>query len=197
VLLSGGLALAEVEATEKNEIGLLLGAISTPDRSTSGQGGIGLTRNVVLQANYGRKFWEGSGAALFGEVHFAASPLQEIKSSNPSVARDYASLFVAPGVRLKLAPRSTVSPYFAVGGGYALFEQSLNVIGGGANPGPRFTHRGAFMFGAGVDVRAWRFLSFRGEVRDFYSGNPTFNVPVSGGQHNMLTSGGIVLRWGN
>jgi hypothetical protein len=42
--------------------------------------------------------------------------------------------------------------------------------------------RGAFDFGAGVDVRVWRFVALRGEARDLYTGSPGYNVAaISGG----------------
>src|SRR5262249_61527239 len=103
---------------------------------------------------------------------------------------------VIPGIRVKFSPRARVSPYAAIGGGYALFEQSVDQIDGSPNAAPRFNHRGALAFSGGLDVRVWRFLAARWEVRDFYSGNPAFNVPVAGGGfHNIVAGGGLVLRF--
>ena len=43
-----------------------------------------------------------------------------------------------------------------------------------------------------LDLKVWRFLGARWEVRDFYSGNPSFNAPTrSGGQHNIVVGGGF------
>jgi opacity protein-like surface antigen len=137
-------------------------------------------------------------AELWGEAHFLATPLQQIDSVNRTVTRDYASLYLIPGIRVKFAPRARVSPYAAIGGGYAFFEQSLAQIDGSPNPAPRFTHRGALAFGGGLDIRVWRVLSVRWEVRDFYSGKPSFNTPVAGsGLHNLVVGGGIGLRLGS
>jgi hypothetical protein len=53
-------------------------------------------------------------------------------------------------------------------------------------------------FGGGLDVRGSRFVGARWEVRDFYPGNPAFNVPVTGsGLHNIVAGGGLVLRFGS
>ena len=91
-----------------------------------------------------------------------------------------------------------MSPYAAIGGGYALFEQSVNRLDGNPNTAPRFNDRGALAFGGGLDVRVWRFVAARWEVRDFYSGNPAFNVPITGGGlHNIVAGGGLVLRFGS
>ena len=39
-------------------------------------------------------------------------------------------------------------------------------------------------------------LVLRGEVRDFFTGQPRLNIARSGGgQHNVIVSGGIVLRF--
>jgi hypothetical protein len=53
-----------------------------------------------------------------------------------------------------------------------------------------------FDFGAGVDVRIWRFVALRGEARDYYTGSPEYNVAtISGGQQNIVATGGFVVRW--
>ena len=78
-----------------------------------------------------------------------------------------------------------------------MYEQSLLTIGGAPNPAPRYIQRGAFDFGGGVDTKLWRWIGLRGEVRDFYTGAPAYNISgVGGGQHNVVAGGGFVLRWG-
>ncbi len=150
-----------------------------------------------MQANYGYRFIGGSDkAALYGEVNLLATPQQRIASADPAATRDVATLFVTPGVRVKFVPTRAVSPYVAVGAGWALFEQSLLTIGGRPNPAPREANRGVVTFGGGVDVKLWRWLGLRGEVRDFYSGSPAYNVAsIRGGQHNVVVGGGFVLRF--
>jgi hypothetical protein len=47
-----------------------------------------------------------------------------------------------------------------------------------------------------VDVRVWRWIALRGEIRDFYAGSPSYNLPgLGGGQHNLVAGGGFVLRF--
>ena len=191
VFLLGGPVLAQ-----QHEIGLTLGGVFGSSRRAP-SGSLDLRRGVALQANYGYRIW-GSGespAALYIEGHFLSSPLRDIKTANTGATRDFATLYVAPGLRVKFAPSSRVSPYVAAGGGYALYEQSTTTIGGGVNAAPRHIHRGAFHFGGGVDYRVLPWLAFRGEVRDFYTGSPAFGAPVAGGQHNVVASGGFVLRF--
>jgi hypothetical protein len=99
-------------------------------------------------------------------------------------------------VRLKAFPKSRISPYLAIGGGYADYGQSTTEINGHPNPASRELARGVFDFGAGVDVRVWRWVALRGEARDFYSGSPGYNVAsLSGGQHNVFAGAAVVLRW--
>ena len=183
---------------QKHELGLMLGVNSGPKRDFElpSPGSLSVDSGITYAANYGVRLSGGGAAALYFEIHFAATPLQDVASGNPTIPRDYASLFLTPGLRVKFAPGFFVSPYIAAGGGYALFEQSSNLPDGTPNPGPRQTHRGAIDVGGGVDVRVWRWLALRGEVRDFYSGNPSYNVAVSGSrQHNIVASGGFVLRF--
>ncbi|HSB13875.1 MAG TPA: outer membrane beta-barrel protein [Bryobacteraceae bacterium] len=182
---------------QRHEIGLTLGAISGADRNTS-SGQLGLGTGVALQANYGYRIFASRHAALFAEVHFLANPLRDITSMDGRASRDVATLYVLPGLRIKFLPARSFSPYVAVGGGYALYEQSLTQIDGSPNPAPRNTHRGALGFGGGADFPVWRFVGGRIEIRDFYTGNPSFNIPVSGGgQHNVVAGGGVVLRLGS
>jgi outer membrane autotransporter protein len=193
VFSTGGSAHAQ-----KREVGLLLGGINVGDRDIQSpqSGRLSIGAGLTYQVNYAQRLIQGRPASLYFEVHLAATPSTDVKSSNVTLPRNYASLFITPGVRLKFRPQSVVSPYVAVGGGYARFDESDFRINDQPNTGQRGTNRGVFDFGGGVDVKIWRFLSLRGELRDFVSGNPNFNVTVSGNrQHNVLTSGGFVLRF--
>lgn len=185
-------------AGQSNELAFTLGLISSPDRQVAGpaQGRIPTTAGTAFQVNYGRRLAGGGVAALLFEVQFLASPLREVESANPLLTRDYATLYLTPGLRLKFNPRGTVAPFVSAGGGYALYEQSERTIGGADNPAPRLIHRGAFTAAGGVDVRLWRFLSLRGEVRAYRTGNPVFNLRLTeSGQRNLVAGGGFVLSF--
>ena len=185
------LILPGVLLAQKQEIGLTLGGLTSNDRP-----GITLNRGLALQANYGYRLLGGHIAALYGEVHFLASPQRTTSSIASASTKDVASLYVTPGVRIKLLPNARFSPYGAIGGGWALYEQSALRQDGLANNAPRTVSHGAFDYGGGVDVRFWRFVGLRGEVRDFYTGSPAYNLSTSlGGQHNVVVGGGIVLRF--
>lgn len=189
---------AQDPGASKHELGLMLGAISAPSRTLAAPSGqLSTSTGLALEANYGYRLIGGERMALYGEVHFLANGLRDISSNLARVTHDYATLYVTPGVRLKFVPRRRLSPYVAVGGGYALYEQSLFTQNQLANPEPRFRHRGAFDAAGGADYKFWRFVSLRGEFRYFYTGNPAFNaIADSSGQHNLVGSGGLALRWG-
>ncbi len=184
-------------ADYKNEVGLLLGGIKAPDRSiVPGPGSIEASTGIAYQATYARLLKQTERVGVYFEVPFVASPLQDVSSANPAVPLNYASLFITPGVKFKFRPQQKVSPFFAVGGGFARFDESEELVSGVPNPGVRGTSTGVFQFGGGFDVKVFRRISLRGEVRDFYSGRPQFNVATeSDRQHNVVFSGGFVVHF--
>lgn len=183
-------------SAQSQELGLTLGGLLKTDRTGPGAN-LTLGAGTALEANYGIRIGGLRGAALFGEVQFLANPQRLVTSENRLASRDVATLFVTPGLRLKFFPRRTIAPYLAAGAGYALFEHSVNRLDGQPNGAPRTAAHGVFDFGGGADFKVWRFVSLRAEIRDFYSGSPSYNLPVTGsGQHNVVAGGGIVLRFG-
>ena len=187
---------------QKHELGLTLGGIVPQDRG-SAPNSLRLTGGVALQANYGYRFWSNDRFAVLGEFHFLANGQRKVEDAPAAATRDVATLYATPGIRVKFAPKSAIAPYVAVGGGYALYEQSFFRVDGRSNQAPRFRHGGAFVYGGGVDVRVpegiplSRFIGLRGEIRDFVSGNPAYNLPqISGAQHNVVVGGGFVIKWG-
>jgi hypothetical protein len=186
---------ADGDNAAKHEIGLTLGGLLGQDRS-GGSTTFHLSSGTALQANYGYRFFDGGSVVLYGEVHMLANPQRVVTSATQTLTRDVATLFVTPGIRVQFAPRHALSPYFAVGGGWALFEQSTTTLGGNPNPAPRDISHAVVDFGGGVDVKFWKFVGLRGEIRDFYSGSPSYNAPaISGGQHNVVVGGGFVLKF--
>ena len=183
---------------QKHEASFLFGGISTGDKDfnlpSPGQFRIGT--GLTYQANYAHRLVDAKIAALYLEVPLSATPSTDINSSNVFAPRNYASLFITPGVKLKLLPGAGFSPYGFIGAGYARFSESSTLINGQPNTGSRGTNRGALDFGGGVDVKVLPYMSLRGEVRDFYSGTPQLNVNLlDDKQHNVVVSGGVVLRF--
>jgi hypothetical protein len=183
---------------QKHELGLLLGGISTADKDIGlpVPGSLKIGTGLTYQANYAHRIVDAKAAALYIEVPFVATPSTDVKSSNVLAPRNYASIFITPGLRVKFLPSAPISPYVFAGGGYARFAESDSRVDNQPNTMPKGTNRGAVDFGGGVDVKVFSFISLRGEVRDFYSGTPRFNIPaLDDRQHNLLVSGGFVLRF--
>src|SRR5258708_38127306 len=111
----------EEVAHHKNE--LAFGLNGLPSLSRSDAPSLNVGPDVGLQVNYGRRFLDRNKFALYGEINFLASPLREVSSSVPSATQNFASLYITPGVRLKFLPKARISPYFAIGGGYAGYQQ--------------------------------------------------------------------------
>lgn len=172
-----------------SELGLTLGRILPRQR-----GELDLRSGLALQANYGKRVWSGRGLALFGETHLLASPLREVESANPRAARDFASLYLMPGLRVQIGPERLVRPFVAGGMGYAQYHSSELLQNGAASPVRDRQHTWGGNFGGGVDVQVWPWLGLRGEVRDFVTPTSRLNTPLTGPQHNVVVSGGFVLR---
>jgi hypothetical protein len=200
LMLTGG---AYAQDDKNNEIGFLLGRIATPSRTAAAaSSSIEIGGGTSLQATYARRIYKGEDASLYLEFPFVATPLQDINAGPPGTTANYASLFVAPGLRVKLAPDRLLAPWFSIGGGYANFEESPTVLGGlpGRASAETHTHSGVLQIGGGVDVQPGLTLllpiSFRGEVRDFYTAAPNYNVRLTGTrQHNLVFSGGFVIHF--
>jgi opacity protein-like surface antigen len=179
-------------AGQQHELGFLLGGLLANSRDT-----VRLSAGTSFQVNYAYRLANlGPAAALYAEGHFLANPQRTVGSGVVTATRDVASLYVTPGVKLKLFPSARVAPYGVAGGGWAVYEQSLTQLNGQPNPAPRTVNRGTFVYGGGVDLNVVRNFGLRAEIRDFYSGNPAFNIAsLRGRQHNVVVSGGFVLRF--
>lgn len=145
---------------------------------------------AVIQGNIGYRIASLPFLQLYGEVPITAS--FGINSNLPSAiaARDFNTLFVTPGVRLKISPPlSPVQPYFTVGYGWARYSPESS------SSGLRENTTDVFQFGAGSDFRVAPFFSLRTEVRDYYTGAPNIAIGFTERQHNITAMGGFVLRF--
>jgi len=182
---------------QSNDITLSLGGIAAQSRPlrSPAAGSTQISADVSLGVNCGHRLLHAEFAALYAEIQFVALPNRSVTPTTAIVPQNYASLYVTPGLRLKVLPRARLSPWAALGGGYALYEQSAK-LSNGQNTTNKFLNRGVFDYGGGLDYRLFRFFGLRGEVRDFVSGNPNLNVALSSStQHNIVASGGISVRF--
>jgi len=180
---------------QSNDITFSLGGIPSQSRPFRGPatGSTQISADVSLGANYGHRFLDAEFVALYAEIQFVALPNRSVTAATAVVPQNYASPYVTPGLQLKV--RARLSPWAALGCGYALYERSAK-LSNGQNTTNKFLNRGVFDFGGGLDYRLFRFFGLRGEVRDFVSGNPNLNVALSSStQHNVVASGGISVRF--
>ena len=184
----------QIAVAQRNELAVTIGGKFTPT------GGFNIDPSFAIEGSYAGRLIHVPLAGLYFELPVAAG--LKSSSSNPNSCEAIVSplcngtsfttsaLFVAPGVKLKLGPELPVSPYFTVGGGLAHFR-------GGDNIGNITTNNtNTVQFGGGMDFKMAPFISFRGEVRDFYSDIAfTRVIGRNTRQHNIFTTAGIVLRF--
>jgi opacity protein-like surface antigen len=180
------------------ELGLLVGRLKTGDRSLNSTAPFTAVFDGALtyQANFAKRMVDGKVASLHCEFLLTGAPKTNIKSSNVFLPRIYSSLFITPGVKVKLLPSGSISPYVASGLGYGRYSASETLANGQPNTGDRGKNSLTFNFGGGLDFNVLGLITLRGEVRDFVTGNPRFNTSfLTNKQHNVFVAGGIVLRF--
>ncbi len=189
----------------KNEVGLVIGATTTPSQTLSRQSCVGPTCNLTfdaslaLGAEYDRRLATTKRLAIYGGVDYLASPLDvTLSQPPPEVSSQYAYEFLTPHVRVKFNPAGHIAPWLSFGGGYARFLEAAPSSSTSFKAG---TNTGTFEFGAGIDTRSFvRVLripvGFRLEVRDFYSGLPNYNQTIDISlQNNVAFTGGLLIRF--
>ena len=172
--------------------GCLLGSTRASDEGAALQ----FDRATTYQATFAWRVWQNDTVKVAIEVPFLASPKFEVATASRSLPKEYASLYLTPGVRVVTFPDRVVSVFGAVGAGYARYSESKLRTDGSPNPGQRDTNTDAIQFGAGIDIAALRRLGFRFEVRDLFTGARIFSIATPGSRvHNVVESGGLVLRF--
>jgi len=153
------------------------GQVSINPNSSLGTG-------AVVQGNAGFRIVKAPLVALYAEIPVTAS--FAIGHHSSFGLGDYNTLFVTPGLRLKLAPISPVSPFFTLGAGWARYRAE--------NGGPSNTTN-VVQFGGGLDYKIAPFVGLRTEVRDYFTGPPRLDSTFTERQHNVTFMGGLVLRF--
>jgi opacity protein-like surface antigen len=197
------LAASAAAQDEKNEVGGILGRTFISDQGITGatyfdpiiHSGKGLS----VEGEYARHIFTAPIYSVSGEVVVMYNPDEDLNAGdygNAVVPTDYKQLFVTPAARVNLFPITAVSPWVSLGAGIGHFSEGKSLDYGTTNPGhstTNFTLQG----GLGLDVKVWRKLSIRGEVRDFWSGAPDFPLAPTGKsrQHNYFVGGGAFWRF--
>lgn len=188
-LIAVVLALTLSASAQKNELALTAGGYFPTN--TNGD----FHAAPVIEGSFAHRVYSVPMAALYVELPVAKTFDAGIDTvtvaTSPTKGSTYSALFVTPGLKLKLAPSFPVSPWLAVGGGVAHFSRD-------GQSGGKTGNSGVVDFGAGVDMKVAPFISLRGQVRDYYSGSLNSALgfsSTSSRQHNILVSGGLVLRF--
>lgn len=196
------LAVSAAAQDEKNEIGGIIGRTFVSDQ------GIKLAipdpiihfgKGLSFEGEYARRFLVTPIYALSAEVPFMYNHDMDLNAGGYPIAvvpTDLKAYFITPAARVNFFPTTAVSPWVSLGAGVGHFSQSSTLVYGGANPG-KSTTGFALEGGLGLDVKVWRKISIRGEVRDFWSGEPDFPLAPTGKsrQHNYFVGGGAFWRF--
>jgi hypothetical protein len=178
------LLLAVSAKAQSNDVGVTAGgyfALGNP---------LNLGVAWALEGTYAHRIASVPLASLSVELPVAGSFTSSIPTiSGTTLARSYTSLFITPGIRLRLAPSFPVTAYLAVGVGLARFNRHLN---GGATSA---STTAAFDIGGGLDIKLAPFISMRGELRDFNSGGLGLQTLVAGRQNNLFATAGLAFRF--
>lgn len=197
------LAVSAAAQDEKNELGGIIGRTFISDQGIQNANYFDPTihfgKGLTFGAEYGRKFWVTPIYSLAGEGVLAYNYDIDLNAGtygHAVVPTDIKSLFVTPAVRANLFPTTAVSPWVSLGAGFGRFSENKQLDYSGTNTG---TTKSAFVLqgGLGLDVRAWKQLSVRGEVRDFWSGEPDFPLAPTGKtrMHNYFVGLGVFYRF--
>jgi hypothetical protein len=197
-------AQAANDTQKKNEVGLVIGATVTPGLTLAS--GISATPrtltfkpSLALGAEFDHRLNASQGLGVLVGLDFVASPLDvKLDQRPPNVIPQYAYLFLTPHIRVKFRPNGAIVPWLLLGGGFA---RLTGVAPSTAIAFKAGTNTGALVFGGGIDTgivhRFWKIpVGFRLEVRDFYSGQANYNLPLSGSmQHNIVFTGGLLIKF--
>lgn len=169
---------------QKNDIALTAGGffnVSSP---------LDLGAAPVLEGAFAHRIASVPLLGVYLELPVAGSFSSDIPTlSGFTLARSYTSLFITPGVRLRLAPSFPISPYVSAGLGYGRFNRQL--FDGTTSSDSTFT----FDIGGGLDLKILPVVGLRAEVRDFNSGGADLETLTLGRQNNVFVTAGIVVRF--
>ena len=186
----------------KNEIFLVIGQVLVPDHNIAPNGGfstnaltfkggaafeIGLARRIATMDHF----------TVTAELPFAIFPQVKLgRSSGGNATTNYSAAFATPSLRLSFRPGSRLQPWVSGGGGYAREEGGNTLLDGSTNTQSRILNTYAIQFGAGVDYRFSKYISFRADARDFFAPVPKLGVTQTDNRgHNVVYGGGVVLHF--
>jgi len=151
---------------------------------------------IAFAFNYSRLLKTAKIFGIRAELPVGIYPRMTMNLAVNDIPKDIGALFVTPSVRVNIFANDSVSPWVSAGGGYGRFRYAPVNEFYGPNPGPTGTNTGVVQFGAGFDVWPWDHWGVRAEARDFYSGEPSYNVDTQRSrQHNYYVGVGVAYRF--
>jgi len=124
------LATALHVAAQKSELGIVAGGTWTSD-GTSPVGTIKVDNAFKFEVNYATQLLSGGTADLELNVPLIAVPTSQTNSSNLFAAKSYSSIYLTPGLRVRLG--RVFSPWVEAGVGFVRFNPSSHNLAGGAS----------------------------------------------------------------
>lgn len=196
-------AVSALAQDEKNEVGGILGRTFIADQgiqnATYFDPIIHTGKGLTIEGEYAHRFLvtpiysvSAEGLLLYNwDVDLNAG-----EYGHSVVPSDMKKLFITPAARVNLFPTTAVSPWLSFGAGFGRITQINQLVYGGTNPGKNTTSA-VIEAGFGLDVKVWRKLSIRMDVRDFWAGEPDFPLAPTGKtrQHNIFVGGGAFWRF--
>jgi hypothetical protein len=190
--------LAAGASAQVNDVSAGLGRTFISDQGVQGtnliDSNIHFGDGFSYSLSYGRRLVDIGIASLTVEVPFVHDPTVGLNYGNNVVPKDFSAFYLTPSVRVNAFPHFAVSPWISGGGGFAHFSPSSHLEYGGASAGKSST-TGAIQLGAGLDVTLIGPIKLRGELRDFYTGEPDFNLKPQKHMHNLFAGAGLVLNF--
>lgn len=190
------------QGEQKNEIAITVAHIFI---SNQGAPGTNFPDNTVhfgkgfsYEGDYARRLMDFHWGSLSAEVPVVYNPDEDLNFGMNQIPSQYSSIFVTPAARVNFFQDFPFSPWFSFGGGAARYVASKDLLFSGTNPGPRIKTTSAIEGGFGLDVKIPRVnaFRFRGELRDFWTGEPPLNINTGHTrQHNYYVGGGVVFSF--
>jgi hypothetical protein len=207
---------------QKNEISFVAGGTFSPDTTTivhaTGVGactitspncatvrrGSGIETKTGFEGTYAHRIFDLHAASFWLELPVLGVPDRQVRVPPFNLAtlvappRDFSSIFITPSLKVKFLPDAPITPFVSVGGGFAHYSsRTLLEVPGASAVSSTSNTTGAFQIGGGIDIKTpLPHLGFRAEVREFWSGQPTFASGAKLDHHqNLFAGGGIVFRF--
>jgi hypothetical protein len=188
------LSICLVAGAQTSELAGVVGVKVTPSTSSAVSGTTTVNTSVAFEISLAHQFKSAPFASLMWEVPVMVTPSATVNTSNLLASKNYSSIYLTPGIKLKFTA-GPINPWVAVGGGIAHFGPSTTSISGAASPASS-TIKGVVSGGGGLDFKAPILpLTFRLEVREYFSGAPNLNIPQLSLHNNIFAGGGIVITF--